>query len=322
MNHVYIDTEFDAVRYHQRFQQAIISIGAVIVNDDLQQLATFYALVKPQYFVKLSPVVKRMTHLNDSEILAAKSLEEVVKEFLAWLSAYETDLNALQLYGYGPDDRRTLMKNCEIHNVSSEVFKKIIDLQKMISCHVLFQERIVSTTLSLEDLKAAYAIEGIVDHNALSDAIDLMKIHVKYVLKEPVCEENVAAIMNRKIQKEIEGKRKQALKLKRLMKERFRNVPKEYIAIPICPEVVEHFQAWEERISSFPMKWQDTMMKLEHIEYEYCYLTVQMKVDTLDEIPSVTLHFQYHEDKFTRKFPLQYRNATIVENILKQVKNR
>ena len=47
MIQVYIDAEFDAVRYQKRFEQAVISFGAVACRQK-QMLDTFYTLVRPR----------------------------------------------------------------------------------------------------------------------------------------------------------------------------------------------------------------------------------------------------------------------------------
>lgn len=44
-----------------------------------------------------------------------------------------------------------------------------------------------------------------------------------------------------------------------------------------------------------------------------------MRIDIEHEIPSVTLRFQSGDTTLEKKYLLQYRNATIVENILKRM---
>jgi inhibitor of KinA sporulation pathway (predicted exonuclease) len=74
MLHIYLDAEFDAVKIKGKFQQAIISIGAVMLDDNGKELDQFYSLVRPMNFVRLTSVVYRMTHLNTHQIEHAKAL--------------------------------------------------------------------------------------------------------------------------------------------------------------------------------------------------------------------------------------------------------
>lgn len=317
MIQVYIDAEFDAVRYQKRFEQAVISFGAVACRDEVI-LDTFYALVRPTYFRYLTPIVKKMTHLKDKEILAAEPLETVTEHFLTWLSKFG-DLQDVQLYSCGPDDRRTLVKNCAIHHIEDTLFEHIQDLQKEISATVKFQDKIVSPTLSLDDMKLIYDIDGAVDHNALNDALDLMHIHQRYLHgnhQNPQC---ILAIVNRKEAKRQEVQRKQNERLRKLMAEQFHAYPKVFIEVPLLPEIIHQFQLWEDRETKAHMHWKRKKFIQGDLCYPYQELRLWIKIDVSEELPSVSLRFVHHDEDVIKKYPLNYRNATMVEAILKRV---
>lgn len=81
----------------------------------------------------------------------------------------------------GPDDGRTLCSNAALYHHSSEqLFKGIIDLQTLLSSRVKRHNEVFQKTHSLESLKLIYRIKGDVNHNALSDAYDLCRIHEAY----------------------------------------------------------------------------------------------------------------------------------------------
>ena len=77
MIHVYIDNEFDAVRMQGRYLQQVIAIGACLCDDAFVHIDSFYSLVCPAGFRRLSPHVRRMTHLKDTEIQKASKFPQV-----------------------------------------------------------------------------------------------------------------------------------------------------------------------------------------------------------------------------------------------------
>lgn len=317
MIRVYVDAEFDAVRYKNRFEQAIISIGAVISNDS-KKIDEFYSLVCPKYFKKLSPVVKRITQLKNEDILTAPNLYTVIHNFMNWLSIYGKIEN-MEFYACGPDDKRTLLSNCKIHNIESYFIEQIQDLQKEISRCVYFQNKIVSPTLSLDDMKLIYDVKGKVIHNALTDALDLMHIHDKYLNGNLQNKQSIIDIVNRKEEKRIASRKKQIERLRKLLTEQFELYPKDFIKISLLPEVIEQFQLWENRESSAYVHWRKNSYIIDNVIYPYKDLEIWMKIDLLDELPSVHIKFKHREEESIRKYELNYKNSTMIEKIMKRV---
>lgn len=316
MLHIYLDAEFDAVRIKGKFQQAIISIGAVMLDDDGKELDRFYSLVRPMNFVRLTTVVYRMTHLNTYQIAHAKTLPEVMERFMRWIYRYEKDIDCIKFYSFGPDDRRTLIQNCHYYELHMDFFKDMKDLQKEISPAVKFQGQLISSTLSLDDLKSAYDIQGAVDHNALSDAMDLMEVHHAYCLAKPQNMTQITAIVNRKIKKQQEVALKQRLRLAKVMKERFKDYPAR-IRLQFKEDVLEEFRNLRERDDNFHIRFKSDRMIIDEEAYYYNELKVVMVLILDDEVPSFGFEIHYHGTDFMKQFLLTYRNATILEHIMK-----
>lgn len=317
MIRVYIDSEFDAVRYQRKFEQAVISIGAVACDDQNKELGRFYTLVCPRYFRRLSPIVKKITKLNNEDILSACKLYKVVGQFNDWIDSF-LEQDDVRFYSCGPDDRRTLIRNCEIHKIENHYFDRIEDVQKVVSATVKFQNRVISPALSLDDMKAVYGVDGIVEHNALTDAFDLMYIHQRFIANEPQKEDKIIEIVNRKEQKLIESRKKQMERLRKFIKTQFESYPSEYVFIPLFPEVIKEFQQWEMREKAAYIHWRDDDYLLDDGIYPYTKIRIWMKLDLDDEIPSVYLRFVHNEKDVVKKYSLNYRNATMVEKILKR----
>lgn len=314
MVHIYIDAEFDAVRINGRHCQMVVSLGAVLKKGGHEE--TFYSLVCPQSFRRLTSVVRKMTHLKDRDIRDAQEFPAVLAKFMKWLQPYA--LSDCRVYSFGPDDRRTLLQECERHHSDPSLFQGIIDLQKQISAHVVFQQTIVSSTLSLDDLKTAYDIEGAVEHNALTDAHDLMLIHQASINRKPD-PAAVQEIVERKLAKQQEVARKQQEKLFRMMKERFSLYAALECKVCLFPEIVEQFHLWEERDRNFHINVQKKTILIDGRELSAEHIRIYMIIDISQKIPSVTLRFTHTDEVLEKKYLLQYRNATMVENILKRM---
>lgn len=316
MLHIYLDAEFDAVKINGKFQQAIISIGAIMLDDTGKELDRFYSLVRPMNFVRLTSVVYKMTHLHTYQIAHAHALDEVMNTFMKWINRYEKDIDCVRFYSFGPDDRRTLLQNCRYYHMDMEFFRDMKDLQKEISPAIKFQDQPISSTLSLDDLKSAYDIKGAVDHNALNDAIDLMKVHQAYCLHKPQNMMQIAAIVNRKIKRQQEVALKQRMRLAKVMKERFKDYPSR-IHLKFQEDVLEELRMIRERDQNFHIRWRSDRMVMDDQVYYYNELKIVLSLILDDEVPSFCLEISYHGSSFVKQYLLTYRNATMIEHIIK-----
>ncbi|MFQ7539482.1 MAG: exonuclease, partial [Clostridium sp.] len=87
----------------------------------------------------------------------------------------------------------------------------------------------------------------------------------------------------------------------------------------LFPEIVEQLRLWEERDRNFHITIQKDTLTIDGREQLRAHIRIHMRIDIEHEIPSVTLRFQSGDTTLEKKYLLQYRNATIVENILKRM---
>ena len=88
--------------------------------------------------------------------------------------------------------------------------------------------------------------------------------------------------------------------------------------VRLYPEIVEQFRLWEERDRNFHINIQKDSILLDGRELPREQTKISMRID-IEEIPSVTLSFTQGENVIEKKYLLIYRNATMVENILKRM---
>ena len=311
---IYIDAEFDAVKENSRYQQMMISFGAIYEKDG--EIKTFYSNVKPKGFIKLTNVVKRITKLKNSDIKEAPSFPEVMQKFLDWLKSEDKD--SCVLYSLGPDDQRTILQECERYNFPKERFENMTDLQKLISKEVMYQGTVISSYLSLNDLKLAYGIQGKVKHNALSDAYDLMYIHQEYLKRKPY-EKDVYKIVERKEKKKEDNRRRAQERLRQAMRERFSDQAGIMFPVVLFAEIKEQLELWEERDANFHIGIRNEYVMIEQKLYKQDELNIGMCIHLDKELPLVEFVFVYENKRFSKCYELQYRNAGMVESIIKRM---
>lgn len=312
--YIYFDCEFDAVRIDHRFQQRILSIGACCY-DEHHQLHTFYALVNPRQFKRITSVVKRMTQLDREEILHAKRLDEVLLDLEYWIASFQVHEN-IAFCSFGPDDYRTLLAHSTYENCrNANMFKKVIDLQKIISAKITHQGKVLSSTLSLDDMKLAYAIAGEVHHNALSDAIDLMHIYeasLSNTIDVVACQE----IYERKEAKRIEVKRRQTEKMVHIIKERYASYHEATVTIDDIKTIQEPLELWESQEHQLHMHIYEEHMMIQNKSVPLCDIQMHFVWNLMEKEPYVEVQLLYHQQAFKKQIPLHYRNVGIFEAIM------
>ena len=314
---LYVDSEFDAVRYAGKHYQCVISLGAVLCDFQGKQLTSFYETIRPRYFKSLTRVVSQITKLSGKEIRSSKSLAEVLKHFEGWLCQYRKQQPVLS-FSFGPDDKRTLSKHCELEEVDMpSVLQSMQDLQRPLSQSVVYHGAVVSPTLSLDALKKVYGIQGKVEHNARSDALDLMELHRCYQTKQPLLETEVVKLVKKREEKAYAARMKQQQKLFQIMKERFAFCSGK-VEIRFYPEVLQAFATWQSYDEQLPLRFRKKGVYYEGKKVAYDNLNICMHMDWEGELPSVVLSLSDGTTKGEVRLLVNYRNATLIETILKR----
>lgn len=86
MDYIILDIEFNGRKFASDLPMEVIEIGAVRLNDSLEPVDEFSALIKPVYFSKLNGFIKKKTGIPQEDIDSAAGFRTVIKDFLDWLS--------------------------------------------------------------------------------------------------------------------------------------------------------------------------------------------------------------------------------------------
>ncbi|MDR1563489.1 MAG: exonuclease domain-containing protein [Oscillospiraceae bacterium] len=149
------------------FFDEIIEIGAVRLDERLNPVDTFSRLIKPTANLRLSSLVKRLTHINKDELSNAKHFKPVYADFLKWCGLAETTVVT-----WSTMDIQVLLKNLVFHKMGDalEFMHHFADVQQFV------REKLGLDAGRSPGLSAAAEILGIkcddMDmHRALDDAI-------------------------------------------------------------------------------------------------------------------------------------------------------
>ena len=173
MKHIVVDLEMNNIRKKSEARRICtmetIEIGAVMLDENLQEIASFRTYVKPEYNDSIVPNISRLTGITDAMVENAPVFKEAFKMFTNWCMGTGDDIC---IYAWSDADYNQIMKEIRLKQYELTdaeqmlVADKWIDFQKEFDRHIGF-ERQVSLKLALD--MAGIDFFGR-EHDALDDA--------------------------------------------------------------------------------------------------------------------------------------------------------
>ncbi len=150
----------------QKFMNEIIEIGAVKLDENLNEISTFSTLVKPVISKKLRSRIKSLTNISNEDVRAGKPFSEVIDEFEKWVGEDSVVLS------WGDTDLRTLLANYKwfLKKEDIEFIRKYADLQRYCQCFINM-ENIQQAGLSYAASCLEIDPEKYPHHRALDDSL-------------------------------------------------------------------------------------------------------------------------------------------------------
>lgn len=136
MNYIVFDLEFNQAWDLEEGSSNIVSdcpfeiiqIGALKLDEQLQEVSGFDRLVKPELYTDLHPFVEKFTGITSESLEAAAGFREVYREFLEFVNEESV------LCVWGISDIKELLRNISYHNMDpSAIPKKYINIQRYAS---------------------------------------------------------------------------------------------------------------------------------------------------------------------------------------------
>ena len=150
----------------QKFMNEIIEIGAVKLDDKLNEVSTFSELIRPVISKKLRSRIKNLTNISNEEVRTGRTFAEVIKEFEEWVG------DDAVVMSWGDTDLRTLLTNYKwfLKKDSVSFVKKYADLQRYCQCFINM-ENIQQAGLSYAAECLQIDPEKYPHHRALDDSV-------------------------------------------------------------------------------------------------------------------------------------------------------
>ena len=88
MKHIVVDLEMNNIRQKSEARRICtnetIEIGAVMLDDNLQEISSFRTYVKPEYNDGIVPKISRLTGITDAMVANAPKFHEALRMFTNW----------------------------------------------------------------------------------------------------------------------------------------------------------------------------------------------------------------------------------------------
>ncbi|WP_322150606.1 3'-5' exonuclease [Paratractidigestivibacter sp.] len=127
---IIIDLEFTCVPKRERtlgLANEIIEVGAVKLAADGRELGRFSCLVKPREATHVIGPVRRLTGIDDNDLVDARPLEEVVEQLVAWIGA-----GRARMVAWSGTDEWQLKTECAAKGIDlSALPRRWLDIQRI-----------------------------------------------------------------------------------------------------------------------------------------------------------------------------------------------
>ena len=173
MKHIVVDLEMNNIRQKSEARRICtmetIEIGAVMLDDNLQEISSFRTYVKPEYNDSITPKISRLTGITDAMVSNAPKFQEAFRMFTNWCMGTGDDVT---IYAWSDSDYKQIQKELVLkeYELSDEEHELVdyewTDFQDEFDRHLGFEKQ-VSLKLALE--MAGIDFSGR-EHDALDDA--------------------------------------------------------------------------------------------------------------------------------------------------------
>ena len=173
MKHIVVDLEMNNIRQKSDARRICtnetIEIGAVMLDDNLQEISSFRTYVKPEYNDGIVPKISRLTGITDAMVVNAPKFKEALRMFTNWCLGTGDEVT---IYAWSDSDfnqirKEIVLKEYEISEDERNLLEtEWTDFQQEFDGHLGF-ERQVSLRMALD--MAGIDFSGR-EHDALDDA--------------------------------------------------------------------------------------------------------------------------------------------------------
>lgn len=92
MKHIVVDLEMNTLAKQFKEEKSIcgseiIQIGAVLLDENYQEIGSFHTLVRPQYNNRIEKRIERLTGIKTEMVQNSPVFEEAIQQFFSWCNS-------------------------------------------------------------------------------------------------------------------------------------------------------------------------------------------------------------------------------------------
>ena len=121
MKYVTIDLEMNPLAKEYKAERAIccrevIEIGAILLDENYQEIDSFKTFVKPQFNDVIKPHIQKLTNISNDMVENAPFFEEALQMFCSWCKSIGDDI---LLYQWSESDIEQIRNEMNLKGISS-----------------------------------------------------------------------------------------------------------------------------------------------------------------------------------------------------------
>lgn len=120
MHYVIFDLEATCWENHRSKVSEIIEIGAVKLNEKLDEIDEFSVFVKPTINPILSDFCKKLTSISQKDVDTAEPFDQVIINFEKWIKRLG---DKVLIYSWGFYDKKQLINESNVKNYSGSILR-------------------------------------------------------------------------------------------------------------------------------------------------------------------------------------------------------
>lgn len=186
MKYIVLDLEWNIPEHRNRLVKEpivlhgeIIQIGAVMLNEQMEETGSFEAKIRPEFYKKVNRKIEELTGIIDKDLENGLLFTEAINNFRNWCGDDSI------LLTWGPCDVQMLEDNLIMYDMDYRWIPEEFDAQLMFD----FQETMEDRNYSLDYAVYYFGIRGIKAHDALNDARDTAAVIRRLDLDDFIREE-------------------------------------------------------------------------------------------------------------------------------------
>ncbi len=173
MNYIIVDLESTCWNNRQKKDNEIIEIGAVMIDNNANEISVFEQFIKPIINPTLSDFCTNLTSITQKQVDDAPNFVEALNTFQKWINQ---NGNNYYLCSWGYYDKSQFIKDCQLHKQDTAWLENHMSIKhKYAEIKNLKRAIGMKTALKKEKIK----LEGF-HHRGIDDAKNIAKIFIKY----------------------------------------------------------------------------------------------------------------------------------------------